>query len=209
MIAFLTGSVLEKQPPYLVIDVNGVGYECLASDHTFARLPDTGGEIGLYTHLVVREDAHTLFAFVDRNERFLFRHLLKVSGVGPKLAITILSSADVNTLSQSILDQNVAVLTQIPGIGKKTAERLVMEMRDRLAKSWPTSEINLPSAASTAGSVPVKSIAEKEAVDGLISLGYKPQTAAQLIRQVQANGNDPALSAEQLLRNALQKVHEA
>lgn len=207
MIASLTGNILEKQPPYFVINVNGVGYECLASEHTFARLPEIGGHVSVFTHFNVREDAQQLFAFIDRNERFLFRHLLKVSGVGPKLAITICSSSDVNTLCQSIMDQNVAVLTQIPGIGKKTAERLVIEMKDRLAKSWPTVAELAKSQDKKGYQVSSANIAEREAVEALISLGYKPHTATQMIKQVERG--ESALPAETLIRLALQGVPEA
>lgn len=208
MIAHLTGLVFEKQPPYLVIDVHGVGYECTATDYTFAQLPEVGQPTSLYIHFVVREDAQQLFAFSDRSERFLFRHLLKVSGIGPKLAVTILSSASVHTLTQAILDQNVAQLTQVPGIGKKTAERLIMEMRDRLAKAWPSFELSTKDPALISKTAFLNdNIAHREALEGLISLGYKPPIAAQLIKQAQEKAGTEILTAEQLLRQALQGIH--
>src|SRR3990167_15427 len=132
MIGFVQGKLIEKQPPYLLIDVNGIGYELQASMNTFYKLPDLGAGIKLLTHLIVREDAHLLYGFMDHRERELFRTLIKVNGIGPKLALTILSSMAPDDFVQCISANDAASLVRMPGVGKKTAERLIVEMRDRL-----------------------------------------------------------------------------
>ena len=133
MIGRLRGILLEKQPPQLLLDLNGICYELQAPMSTFYRLPEIGQSITLYTHLIVREDAHLLYGFSQEHERTLFRTLIKVSGVGPKSALTILSGIEADAFVRCVMDNDVASLSPLPGIGKKTAERLVVEMRDRLA----------------------------------------------------------------------------
>ena len=132
MIGFLRGTLLKKQPPLLILDVNGVGYEIDAPMTTFYILPDIGNEIEIFTHLVVRDDAHLLFGFATENERHLFRNLIKVNGVGAKMALTILSGIEADEFSQCIQNNDAERLIKLPGVGKKTAERLIVEMRDRL-----------------------------------------------------------------------------
>lgn len=197
MIGRLRGSILEKQPPMLLMEVAGVGYEVQASMTTFYRLPEIGQETILYTHLVVREDAHILFGFYDQRERALFRTLIKVNGVGPKLALTILSSIDADNFVRCVQLQDSASLTRLPGIGKKTAERLIVEMRDRLT-SWdgvPQEIVAMidPSNASTARS------AIQDAVSALVTLGYRPQEASRAVALVE----NQELSREELIRLAL------
>src|SRR6188508_2465507 len=133
MIGLIRGIIIEKQPPQLVVDVQGVGYEIDAPMSTFYQLPEAGNEVRLYTHFVVREDAHHLYGFYTSEERHLFRTLLKVNGVGPRLALTILSSIAPPEFVHSILNNDTVTLVRLPGVGKKTAERLVIEMRDKLS----------------------------------------------------------------------------
>lgn len=191
MIGFLKGVLLAKHPPSLLLDVGGVGYEVEAPMSTFYALPDVGSRAELYTHLVVREDAHTLFGFASQAERQLFRDLLRVSGIGARMALAILSGSSVEAFARCIQAGDVASLTRIPGIGKKTAERLVVEMRDRLERSpLPTGAAGMPGAAS----------ASDEAQDALVALGYKPAEAQRLIRSVSAEGK----STEEVIRAALQ-----
>ena len=190
MIGFLKGVLLAKHPPSLLLDVGGVGYEVEAPMSTFYALPDVGSRAELFTHLVVREDAHTLFGFASQAERQLFRDLLKVSGIGARMALAILSGSSVEGFARC-LRAGVASLTRIPGIGKKTAERLVVEMRDRLERSpVPVGGAGAASAAS----------ASDEAQDALVALGYKPAEAQRLIRSVSAEGK----STEEVIRAALQ-----
>ncbi|HEY1991095.1 MAG TPA: Holliday junction branch migration protein RuvA [Gammaproteobacteria bacterium] len=189
MIGFLRGKLLRKQPPHLLIDVQGVGYEVVAPMSTFYDLPEVGAETVLYTHLSIREDAHVLFGFGSEAERRFFRSLIKVNGVGPKLALTILSGISVEGFVRCVQEDDTAALTRLPGIGKKTAERLVVEMRDRLE------DMGAPTAAAGARANP-----RDEALSALVSLGYKPQEAAQMLRGVKEDG----LASEELIRRALQ-----
>ena len=174
MIAWLQGVLREKQPPWLLVDVGGVGYELQASMTTFSALPKTGAEIGLFAHQVVRDDDHQLCGFADRNERDVFRQLLKVNGVGAKVALAILSGMDTATLTRCILDEDTTSLARLPGIGKKTADRLVIDMRDRLGP-LPVSGSSGPSAGGGLPDVPADPAAE--AVSALISLGLKAPEA--------------------------------
>lgn len=200
MIGRLKGIIVVKQPPELIIDVNGLGYELQASMNTFYHLPDMGKEIILYTHLVVREDAQSLYGFYDLQERKLFRELIKVSGVGPKMAIAILSNVDPNGFVQCVLNHNIANLIHIPGVGKKTAERLIVEMQDRV-KNWNYGDS--PDKAFDASDVLLSpDDATQDAISALIALGYKPQEASRAISKVsKAN-----LSSEELIRLALQNM---
>ena len=198
MIGQLFGTLLEKQPPTLVLKVQGVGYEIDAPMSTFYRLPEVGGDLSLYTHLVVREDAHHLYGFYTRDERLLFRTLLKVNGVGPRLALTILSSIEPEEFVRSVVQQETARLVCVPGIGKKTAERLIIEMRDKL-KDW-SSEINLP--AQGASTTPSRNQNLQDAISALIALGYKPQEASRTVAKV----DEGHLSSEELIRRALREA---
>jgi holliday junction DNA helicase RuvA len=187
MIGRLTGKIISKQPPQLLIDVQGVGYEVDASMSTFYQLPDLGLEVTLHTHMVVREDAQLLYGFASESERALFRNLIKINGVGPKLAITILSGMSVDEFIICVQDGDAAALVRIPGIGKKTAERLIVELRDRL-KDYDVQASASPSlAVSSTGSShsPVS-----EAVSALVALGYKPQEASRMVRSINADGLD-------------------
>jgi len=194
VIGFLCGRLVVKHPPVLLIDVNGVGYEIEAPMTTFYDLPETGTEVTLHTHLVVREDAHTLFGFLRLSDRALFRSLIKVSGVGPRMALAILSGMSADTFVRCIQDNDTAALIRVPGVGKKTAERLVVELRDRLDKGMG-GVTGLPTAIDSGPVNPVE-----EAVSALIALGYKPPDAARMVRGVEAKG----LGVEEIIRRALQ-----
>jgi Holliday junction DNA helicase RuvA len=197
MIGFLKGRLALKQPPTMVVDVNGVGYELEAPMSTFYGLPAAGEPVALYTHLVVREDAHILFGFGTDGERRLFRGLLKVSGVGPKIALGILSGASVDDFLRIIEAQDVAMLTRIPGIGRKTAERVIIEMRDSAQKlALPNSGIG--NASDSAGALS----AQSEAFGALIALGYKPPEATRLLK----GADEPGLSTTEIIRRALKSA---
>jgi holliday junction DNA helicase RuvA len=191
MIGFLRGLILHRQPPHLVIEVHGVGYEVEAPMSTFYGLPDTGAEVLLYTHLVVREDAHILFGFGTETERRLFRALIRVNGVGPRLALTILSGISVDSFIRCVRDSDTVALTRLPGIGKKTAERLVVEMRDRLGET----------ASSTASGMGGMNPRE-EALSALVSLGYKAHEASRMLHAITEAG----ISSEEMIRRALQNA---
>ena len=185
MIGFLRGKLVHKAPPFLVLDVQGVGYEVEAPMTTFYDLPALNEEIKLHTHLVVREDAHILFGFANEADRALFRTLIKVSGVGPKLALTILSGQSAEEFHRCIQDNDTAALVRLPGVGKKTAERLVIEMRDKLpdvAGSGATGAGNIGAIASAIGNP------KQEAVSALCSLGYKPLDASKMVQNISAEG---------------------
>jgi len=193
MIGRLSGKLVEKHPPSLLVDVNGVGYELEAPMSTFYLLPEPGATVALYTHLVVREDAHSLYGFATREERQLFRSLIKVSGIGPKLALTLLSGISVADFARSVQDDDTARLVRLPGIGKKTAQRLIVEMRDRLGD-------DLPAAGTTAGRPATRDgDPRRDARSALESLGYKPQEALRLVESV----TDEGLSSEEIIRLAL------
>ncbi|GAB4344949.1 MAG: Holliday junction branch migration protein RuvA [Gammaproteobacteria bacterium] len=198
MIGRLRGRLAEKHPPRLLLDVNGVGYEVEAPMSTFYQLPELGAEVTLHTHLVVREDAQSLFGFYTERERLLFRNLIKVSGVGPRVAIAILSGISTDDFVVCVNHNDSAALTRIPGIGKKTAERLIVEMRDRLA-DWEQ-----PAAAMVApgggGDRTGPASAVQDAVSALIALGYKAQEASKMVRSVAEEG----LSSDEVIRRALQ-----
>jgi len=195
MIGSLTGTLLVKRPPHLVIDVRGVGYELEAPMSTFYRLPDPGAEIHLYTHLVVREDAHLLFGFAAEDERRLFRTLLKVNGIGARMALAILSGMDADAFARCIRSGDSERLVRLPGIGKKTAERLIVEMRDRL-RNW---ESAAPAEGGPAAAAGTDAAAADEAVRALIALGYKPQEASRYVNSV-ARAD---MRSEDLIREAL------
>jgi len=192
MIGFVRGRLARKEPPWVVIDVGGVGYEIEAPMSTIFRLPDVGKDVQLCTHLVVREDAQTLFGFSTEEERSLFRNLIKVSGVGAKLALTILSGISVDGFRQCVLTEDKAALTRLPGIGRKTAERLILDMRDRI-----------DGAALAAGGRAVApgepASARADAFNALVSLGYKPGEVQKMLDKVDTDGVD----TEDILRSVL------
>ncbi len=197
MIGFLRGKLVAKTPPQLVLDVQGVGYEVEAPMTTFYDLPALGEDLKLYTHLVVREDAHILFAFATENDRMMFRTLIKVNGVGPKLALTILSGQSAEEFHRCIQDNDVQSLVRLPGIGKKTAERLIIEMRDRLPDVADSDEAGSGVLMNNAQSV---NNPAQEAVSALCALGYKPQDASKMVQTIAKEGK----SCEQIIRLALQ-----
>lgn len=194
MIGRLSGRLVSKQPPLLLIDVGGVGYECEAPMSTFYKLPSVGETVTLLTHLTVREDAHLLFAFSTPQEKQLFRDLIKVSGVGPKIALAILSGVSVEEFWVTLRESQVGRLTKVPGIGKKTAERLVVELRDRAGVAGDT----FPGSSSATG--PVGAL--QEARSALEALGYRPVDAQRMAEAVK--GED--LTAEQIIREALKRA---
>jgi holliday junction DNA helicase RuvA len=191
MIGSLRGRISAKSPPQLTVEVGGIGYEIEAPMSTFFHLPALGAEVQLLTHLVVREDAHVLYGFGSEAERRLFRSLIKVSGVGPKIALGLLSGISVSEFQQCVQSQDVGALTRIPGVGRKTAERLIVEMRDRLAA---------PELTTGAPNVGGASTAEAEAYAALVALGYRPAEAARLLKGAGTGTH----STEELIRRALQ-----
>jgi len=197
MIGFLRGKLVVKAPPLLVLDVNGVGYEVEAPMTTFYNLPAIGAEIMLHTHLVVREDAHILFGFSTEADRSMFRTLIKVNGVGPKLALTILSGQSAEEFHRCIHNNDTQALVRLPGVGKKTAERLVIEMRDRLPDLGNDSaDLSVAGTAHTSPSNNPK----QEAISALCSLGYKPLDASKMVQNISTEGK----SCEDIIRLALQ-----
>jgi len=200
MIGRLNGKIIHKHPPQLLIDVQGVGYEVDAPMSTFYQLPDIGSEVTLHTHMVVREDAQLLYGFASETERTLFRHLIKINGVGPKLALTILSGMGADEFVACVQDGDAAALVRMPGIGKKTAERLIIELRDKLKDAQPQSESSPALAVKSADSSPIN-----DAVSALIALGYKPQEASRMVRTVSTDG----LGTEEIIRLSLQGVASA
>tara|TARA_B110000977_G_scaffold153867_1_gene195499 strand:+ start:500 stop:1093 length:594 start_codon:yes stop_codon:yes gene_type:complete len=194
MIGQITGIIVSKIAPDVLVDVQGVGYEVLVSLGTFFELPEVGGGVTLHTHFVVRDDAQLLFGFSSLPERSLFRTLIKINGVGPKMALGILSGMTAGEFAHAIRTNDVATLVKLPGVGKKTAERLVIEMRDRIDHIDVT----------TNGSVAVKRPdIQQEAESALIALGYKPQDAAKMISRTES---DQVTTAEQLIRGALKSM---
>lgn len=195
MIGRLRGRILDKQPPFLLLEVGGVGYEIEAPMSTFYVLPAGDAEVTLHTHLSVREDAHVLYGFAREADRTLFRALLKVSGVGGKMALGVLSGMTAEEFGQAVQAADLAGLTRLPGVGKKTAERLVVEMRDKLDR------IGIPAAAGSpvlSGSAPAG--ADQDAVSALVVLGYRPPEASRMVSKVFEEGMD----TEAIIRAALQ-----
>ncbi|MFC3285337.1 Holliday junction branch migration protein RuvA [Litchfieldella rifensis] len=196
MIGRLRGTLLEKHPPWLVIDVAGVGYELEASMNTLVALPGPGETVQVFTHLTVREDAHLLYGFGREQERALFRALIKVNGVGPKLALAILSGMEEEQFIRCVMDDDVKALTRLPGVGKKTAERLIIEMRDRFPH-WTRDTLDgLTEQGASAVAPSANPLADAEAA--LVSLGYKPTEATRML-----SGLDAGLSTEALIKAAL------
>jgi holliday junction DNA helicase RuvA len=192
VIGRVQGNILEKSPHQVVVDVQGLGYEIEIPLTTYFLLGDTGSRVTLFTHQVVREDAHLLFGFYTATERELFRALIKVNSVGPKLAVAILSGVDAAAFSRCIQNNDVKTLTSLPGVGKKTAERLIIELRDRLPVLAPGAQQVLPQVADFLA----------DAETALIGLGYKPQDAARVLGQLE----DQDASVENLIRQALKAL---
>jgi len=196
VIGRLRGEIVAKRPPHLLVDVSGVGYELEAPMSTFYDLPAVGAAVVLHTHLVIREDAHVLYAFAREAERALFRSLLRVSGVGPKMALAILSGMNADEFARCVQRDDTAALSRLPGIGKKTAERLIIEMRDRLARLDDEAFAVAVRPQATGAGAPS---ALEDAVSALIALGYKAPEASRMVRAVAAEG----LASEELIRAAL------
>ncbi|CAA9889333.1 component of RuvABC resolvasome, regulatory subunit [Candidatus Methylobacter favarea] len=196
MIGFLRGKLVHKAPPVLLLDVQGVGYEVEAPMTTFYNLPAVGAEITLHTHLVVREDAHILFGFSTESDRSMFRSLIRINGVGPKLALTILSGQSAEEFYRCIYDNDMQALVRLPGVGKKTAERLIIEMRDRL----PDLEGSAMTSPGNASSVSPVNNPKQEALSALCSLGYKPLDAGRMVQNISAEDR----TCEDIIRLALQ-----
>jgi len=196
VIARLHGQLIEKQPPVLVVDVNGVGYELEAPMSTFYKVT-LGAPVTLFTHQLVRDDAHLLFGFASREERDMFRTLIKVNGVGPKMALAILSGMEADAFAACIRHDDVTTLTRIPGVGKKTAERLVIEMRDKVGSG----QSGMPALQG----FEVPSTPERDAVTALIALGYKPVEAERAVGKIKTDD----ATAENLIRAALKGMVKA
>ncbi|MCB1756977.1 MAG: Holliday junction branch migration protein RuvA [Gammaproteobacteria bacterium] len=202
MIGRLRGIVLEKAPPFLLLDVQGVGYEIEAPMSTFYNLPlEKNAEVIIHTHLVIREDAHLLFGFASLSERSLFRTLIKINGVGAKMALAILSGMDSDEFAQCILAEDASALTRLPGVGKKTAERLIVEMRDKLPKFAEGPE----SVVQSGGKKLAPTLAESPAAQAsaaLVSLGYKPAEAGRMVSGIDSED----LTVEEIIRLALKNM---
>ncbi len=204
MIGRLRGTLIEKQPPELLIEVGGIGYEVQMPMSCFYELPNIGEEAIIYTHFVVREDAQLLYGFNTVNERALFREVIKANGVGPKMGLGILSGMTASQFVSCVEREDISTLVKLPGVGKKTAERLVVEMKDRL-KGWGAGDLFTPATDAA----PIDSIsasqeqgAEDEAVSALLSLGYKPVQATKVVSQVAK----PGMTSEELIREALKSM---
>jgi Holliday junction DNA helicase RuvA len=194
MIGFLRGRLLQKHPPALLVDVGGVGYELEAPMSTFYALPAVGEEVKLHTHLVVREDAHLLYGFATEAERRLFRDLLRVSGVGPKIGLALLSGMTVDAFLLCVEAQDVEALVRVPGIGRKTSERLLVEMRDRIRALGEGGAV-----PGVAGPAPGGGGAAGEAFAAMVALGYRPTEVARLLKSVRTDG----AATEEIIREAL------
>lgn len=197
MIGRLQGKVIEKQAPDLLIDVQGVGYEVLVSLNTFFGIPGAGEAVTLHTHFVVREDVQQLYGFMTLSERTLFRNLIKVNGVGPKMALAILSGMSANDFAICVQNNDIATLVKLPGVGKKTAERLLIEMRDKIG------DIDTTVGGSGTAATEAKPDIAEEAESALIALGYKPADAAKIISRV---ANETVSDAGELIRLALKSM---
>jgi Holliday junction DNA helicase RuvA len=192
MISRLTGILLEKQPPNVLVDLQGIGYEVQVPMTTFYQLPEINQKVTLYTHFVVREDIQALYGFHDQDHRSVFRQIIKTSGIGPKMGLAILSGMNAQELMQHIQNQDIAQLTKIPGIGKRTAERLLVEMRDKFSENT-SSSFNVTLESNDP---------QQEAISALVALGYRAQDAARCI----AKFATPAQSSQDLIRLALQQL---
>ena len=201
MIGRIRGVLALKQPPDILVEVGGVGYEIQVPMTTLFQLPEVGEDVSLLTHFVVREDAQLLYGFIDQRDRHLFRQLIRVSGVGPKLGLTILSGMDANSFARCVQRDDIASLVALPGVGKKTAERLLIEMRDKLKDWLVQAGDGSTSAEATATKPRVDIVADAEGA--LITLGYKPADASRMVAAV----NDDSIDdSEELIRRALKSM---
>lgn len=198
MIGQLNGKLLEKHPPMLLLDVNGVGYEVNASMATFYDLPEVGQESRLFTHLLVREDALTLYGFSTAQERTFFLNLIKINGVGAKLALAILSGISLNDFVCAVQNDDITTLVKLPGIGKKTAERLIVEMRDKIS-TWANTDSMDTDKNPISASNSIPDSAGHDAIEALISLGYKRVQAEKMVKSLDQQGQ----SSEDLIKLAL------
>lgn len=204
MIGRLKGVLLEKQPPNLLVDVNGVGYDVLAPMTTFYNLPEGKTEVVLHTHFAVSETSQQLYGFSSKEDRALFRQLIKVNGVGPKMALGIMSGMDSDEFVRCVTDNNVAALVKVPGVGKKTAERLVIEMRDRLQDWRSDTATGATQAANVTASVTPINAMVAEAEAALVALGYKPTEATKLVANIMKNHE--VSRSEELIRLSLRSM---
>ncbi len=205
MIGRLSGILIQKQAPQLMIDVQGVGYEVQASMSTFYQLPELDQPVVLLTHMVVREDAQLLYGFYDESERLLFKSLIKVNGVGPKLALTILSGISADEFVKVIRNNDESGLVRLPGIGKKTAQRLIVEMKDRF-DDWKSDVADNTGEDSTeSGSLANERDIIKESISALVALGYKPVEASKMIRQLETQDQSSEMLIKQALKNTVNK----
>ncbi|HOG23411.1 MAG: Holliday junction ATP-dependent DNA helicase RuvA [Candidatus Omnitrophica bacterium ADurb.Bin292] len=200
MYYFLNGKIVEKTPAVAILDVNGIGYEVRISVNTFSALPDLGQSVKLLTHFVVREDAQLLYGFATEEERDLFRLLLSVSGIGPKTALTLLSGMTISELKTAILDGSIAVLSSITGIGKKTAERVIVELRDKLTRGAGKDSKDIVHDMNVSDS------AVEDAIQALVALGYTKLKAKEVTQRVLKDGLGKKLSVEDIIRKALKHV---
>lgn len=200
MIGRIKGMLLTKQPPELLVDVQGVGYEMEAPMSTFYQLPTVGDEVVLHTHLVVREDAQLLYAFYSTAERRLFRDLIRINGVGPKLGLTILSGISAADFARAVHEGDAAALTGLPGVGKKTADRLIVELRDKLSEA--TAPIGDDTATSAGSGQAYQASPVSDAVSALTALGYKAPEASRMVRAIDTTG----LETEAIIKAALQSA---
>ena len=204
MIGRIRGYLVHKQAPEILVEVGGVGYELHVPMTTLFRLPELGSEVSLVTHFVVREDAQLLYGFIEEGDRSLFRELIKVSGVGPKLALTILSGMDARSFARCVQRDDLSALIALPGVGKKTAERLLVEMRDKLKDGLLRAEHAQGQADGAAAMASTDIVADAEGA--LISLGYKPQEASRMVTAV---NDDSVMDSEELIRRALKSMVRA
>ncbi|MDR9438071.1 MAG: Holliday junction branch migration protein RuvA [Halomonas sp.] len=200
MIGRLRGTLLEKQPPWMVVEVAGVGYELEASMTTLVAMPGTGEPVSLYTHLTIRDDAHLLYGFAREQERALFRALIKVNGIGPRLALGILSGMDEEAFVCCVMDNDVKALTRLPGVGKKTAERLIIEMRDRFPHWEQPNNVSFDPHDATGSVASGAADPVADAESALVSLGYKPAEAARMLVGLEEAGSTEAMIKAALTR---------
>jgi len=205
MIGRIRGTLVHKQAPLILVEVGGVGYEMQVPMTTLFRLPGLGAEVALVTHFVVREDAQLLYGFIEEGDRSLFRELIKVSGVGPKLALTILSGMDAHSFARCVQRDDISALVALPGVGKKTAERLLVEMRDKL-KDWLVRAEHAQGQVDGAVVLDPLSDIVADAEGALITLGYKPQEASRMVAAV---NDDGVVDSEELIRRALKSTVRA
>jgi Holliday junction DNA helicase RuvA len=201
MIGRIRGILVHKHPPDILVEVGGVSYEIQVPMTTLFQLPELGSEVSLLTHFVVREDAQLLYGFIDERDRGLFRQLIRVSGVGPKLALTILSGMDAASFARCVQRDDISSLVALPGVGRKTAERLLVEMRDKLRDWFGTLEEG-QAQAGVAGRTALSDIVA-DAEGALVALGYKPQEASRVVAAV---NDDSAANSEELIRRALKSM---